>query len=88
LNTVGRLPDNDVVLRDPYVSRRHCAILVHAHDCCELHDIASKNGTLLNGEPLRGPTRLKPGDRILLCERLLILSAAAEEGEQQNTLGE
>src|SRR4051812_10114661 len=23
LNTVGRLPDNDVVVEDPYVSRRH-----------------------------------------------------------------
>src|SRR2546426_11896557 len=29
VNTVGRLPDNDVVLQDPYVSRRHCAILGH-----------------------------------------------------------
>src|SRR5262245_28285470 len=36
LNTIGRSPDNDVVVQDSYVSRRHCAILVHAADHCEL----------------------------------------------------
>src|SRR5215210_675536 len=49
LNTVGRMPDNDVVVPDAYVSRRHCAVLVHTGDRCELHDVASKNGTYLNG---------------------------------------
>src|SRR5205807_1183113 len=52
VNTIGRLPDNDVVVHAPYVSRRHCAILVHAGDRCELHDIASKNGTFVNGRKL------------------------------------
>src|SRR5919201_6299323 len=62
VNTIGRLPDNDVVVQAPYVSRRHCAILVHAGDGCELHDIASKNGTFINGKKLEGPTRLNSGD--------------------------
>src|SRR5262245_15141949 len=52
LNTVGRMPDNDVVVQDPYVSRRHCAILVHTGDSCEVHDIASKNGTFVNGRKI------------------------------------
>src|SRR5437868_6796923 len=52
VNTIGRLPDNDVVIHGPYVSRRHCAILVHAGDGCELYDIASKNGTYINGAKL------------------------------------
>src|SRR5262245_53573999 len=43
LNTVGRMPDNDVIVEDAYVSRRHCAVLIHANDHCELHDVASKN---------------------------------------------
>ena len=72
LNTVGRAPDNDVVLADSYVSRRHCAVLVHTADNCELHDTASKNGTFLNGQRLTGPTRLNPGDEIRLCDRQLI----------------
>lgn len=72
VNTVGRLPDNDVVILGPYVSRRHCAILIHAADGCELHDIASKNGTYLNGRPLAGPTPLASGDEIRMCDRQLV----------------
>jgi len=72
INTVGRMPDNDVVVADPYVSRRHVAILVHAKDGCELHDIASRNGTLINGKPLSGPTPLKSGDCIQLSDHQLV----------------
>ena len=71
LNSVGRLPDNDVVIRDECVSRRHCAIVVHSDLRCELHDVASKNGTLLNGKKIPGPTRLQSGDQIVLCNRKL-----------------
>ncbi len=71
LNSVGRLPDNDVVIDDPTVSRRHCAIVVHSTLVVELHDVASKNGTTINGKRLEGPTRLKDGDEICLCDRKL-----------------
>lgn len=72
LNTVGRLADNDVVVPDAYVSRRHCAIVVHATNGCELHDVASKNGTFLNGCKINGPTRLNSGDEIRMCNRQLV----------------
>jgi hypothetical protein len=72
INTVGRMPDNDVIVADPYVSRRHVAILVHAQNGCELHDVASRNGTLLNGKPLNGPTPLKSGDCIQLSDHQLV----------------
>jgi hypothetical protein len=81
MNSVGRLPDNDVVVRDECVSRRHCAILIHSDLRCELHDVASKNGTLLNGKKIPAPTRLQSGDQITLCNRRLtfhIVEAAAE----------
>lgn len=73
VNSVGRLPDNAIVLADDHVSRRHCAVIVHSDGRCEIHDIASKNGTLLNGKRLSGPTPLKPGDQITLCGKLLEL---------------
>jgi hypothetical protein len=69
LNTLGRSPDNDIVVDDAYVSRRHCAILVHAGDVCELHDVASKNGTTVNGQRLNGPRQLVSGDEIRVCDR-------------------
>lgn len=72
VNSVGRLPDNNVVIRDECVSRRHCAIVIHRSGVCEIHDVASKNGTLVNGHKINGPTKLKPGDRITLCSRQLV----------------
>lgn len=72
LNTIGRAPDNDIVLQDCYVSRRHCAVLVHASRGCEVHDTASKNGTYLNGRRIGGPTRLAGGDEIRMCDRQLV----------------
>ena len=75
LNTIGRSPDNDVVVQDSYVSRRHCAVLVHAAENCELHDTASKNGTYLNGRRIPGPTRLASGDEIRMCDRQMVFLA-------------
>jgi hypothetical protein len=82
VNTIGRLPDNDVVIQGPYVSRRHCAILVHAGDGCELYDIASKNGTYINGARLEGPTRLSSGDEIRMCDRNFVFMSK-KGGEEQ-----
>ena len=76
LNSVGRLPDNDVVIRDECVSRRHCAVVIHHDLRCELHDVASKNGTLLNGKKIPGPTKLQSGDQITLCGRRLTFHIA------------
>ena len=76
LNSVGRLPDNDVVIRDECVSRKHCAVVVHHDLRCELHDMASKNGTLLNGKKIPAPTRLQSGDQITLCNRRLTFHIA------------
>lgn len=85
LNTVGRSDDNDVVIPDAYVSRRHCAILVHAGSGCELHDIASKNGTFINGNRLSCPTALKEGDEIRMCGRNFIFhSRHGSEPDQPN----
>src|SRR3954469_23364981 len=78
LNTIGRMPDNDVSVPDGSVSRRHCAIVVHATRGCELYDTASKNGTYINGQRVSGPTALKAGDQIRLCDRQFVFIA----GEQ------
>lgn len=77
VNGVGRLSDNAVVVADHHVSRRHCAVVVHRDGTCEVHDVASKNGTILNGRKINGPTRLKPGDQLLLCSRKLVFRTAA-----------
>jgi hypothetical protein len=78
VNTVGRLPSNDVVLEEMCVSRRHCALLMHARGGCELHDLASLNGTRVNGQRVRAPVRLASGDWVQVG-RTLFLFASEED---------
>ena len=50
--TVGRDPGNDIILRDPKVSRHHAEI-VFERGFFVLHDLASANGTYVNGKKVR-----------------------------------
>jgi hypothetical protein len=69
VNTLGRSSDNDVIAEDPFVSRRHCAILLHSTAFAELYDTASKNGTYVNGTSLTASVALKSGDEIRISGR-------------------
>jgi hypothetical protein len=72
LNTIGRLPDNDIVLEEITISRRHGVLLVHVWSGCDLYDTASRNGTFVNGTRIHKPIRLRPGDQIELSRHLLV----------------
>ncbi len=61
--TIGRYPDNDIVITDAIVSRRHCAILPTEAGTL-LHDMGSQNGTYLNGVKIGGDSILATGDVI------------------------
>jgi len=50
--TVGRDPGNDIILRDPKVSRHHAEV-VFERGFFVLHDLASANGTYVNGKRVR-----------------------------------
>lgn len=50
---VGRAPDNDVVLKDDMVSRRHCVIEKAEDDAWRVRDLKSFNGTYLNERRVR-----------------------------------
>jgi hypothetical protein len=82
-NTIGRLPDNDIVASDGFLSRRHCALLVHSDLTCELHDLASKNGTFLNGIRIKEPTPLQPGDEIKLGDLRIGYMAPPSDAQRQ-----
>lgn len=60
---IGRDPSLDVVLASPRVSRQHARIEREGSGHV-LVDLGAPNGTTLNGEPVRGRARLRPGDRI------------------------
>lgn len=59
---LGRSRDNALRLPDPDTSRRHAKILCHAGSY-RIQDLASTNGTHVNGERIEEHT-LAPGDRI------------------------
>lgn len=50
---VGRLPDNELVIEDPTVSKRHATIR-WANNQARVEDLASRNGTFVNGVSARG----------------------------------
>ena len=58
--SIGRHPDQDLVLTDNFVSRRH-AVLRQTASGCEIEDLGSSHGTYLNGERIRSAP-LRSGD--------------------------
>lgn len=84
LTAIGRLPENDIVLSDNPISRRHCAVLVHATGGCEIRDTASRNGTWVNGRRV-GRVWLVPGDVLRLCDWKFVL--AARVGREELVFG-
>ncbi|MFQ5594771.1 MAG: FHA domain-containing protein [Anaerolineae bacterium] len=61
--TIGRWPENDIVLDSREVSRQHACVRWEAGRYL-VEDSGSKNGTFLNGRRLPGPAILQDGDQI------------------------
>ncbi|QUR68492.1 FHA domain-containing protein [Mycobacterium spongiae] len=70
--TIGRAPDNDVVLDDLLVSRRH-AVLRRTGSQWELADNSSANGTYVNGARI-DRALIGPNDIVGIGHQLLHLS--------------
>ncbi len=68
---IGRHHACDVVLADPTVSRHH-ARLVFRDAKWIVHDLASTNGTSINGTYV-GRCELRPGDRLRLGDEFLAI---------------
>jgi hypothetical protein len=60
---IGRGVNCDVMLEDKTVSGRHARLAYH-HGQWWLEDLASTNGTFLNGEPVSAAVVLTHGDQI------------------------
>ncbi|MDI1337959.1 MAG: sigma 54-interacting transcriptional regulator [Lacunisphaera sp.] len=73
VTTIGRAPENIVVLNDASVSRRHAEIEV-SPDRVTLRDNKSRNGVQVNGVPRREAV-LSPGDRLLIGQVQLEFAA-------------
>ncbi len=75
--TVGRLPDNELVIDEPSVSRHHVRI-IPSHEGHTIVDLASRNGLWVNGQranqtsiPLRHGDELAVGGQGVLLRYLV-----------------
>ena len=65
--TIGKLPDNILVIDNKMVSRHHAKIVMDRGGRYELVDLGSKNGTYVNGRKVKGSQAVRPGDRIIFA---------------------
>lgn len=73
----GRAPGLDITVPDQAVSRRHCQ-LTWVRDMLWIEDLASSNGTHLNGEPIERAA-LQDGDVVRLGETELLVTVLPED---------
>jgi len=62
---IGRQRDCDLRIPSPEISRRHCRLSVR-DGCVRIEDLASANGSFLNGALITGQEVVRPGDEIQL----------------------
>jgi len=75
---LGRAPGCALRLTDPAVSRRHLSLTVQGERVA-VEDLGTPGGTRINGQRLRGPRALVPGD-LVGVGRTLLAYAAPEAG--------
>ena len=84
--TMGREPDNDIVVENLLVSGYHARIDPAGSEYI-LTDLQSKNGTFVNGERVTS-TKLKDRDRILVGKHTIVFTLSPEEMEADHKLAE
>lgn len=68
--SVGRASSNSLALRDTSLSRNHCEIRIE-DETCTLHDLGSRNGTLVNGVQIKEHV-LEVGDKVEIGNSMLV----------------
>ncbi len=79
--TVGRSAESAVRFEARNVSRCHARLTVE-NGTAFVEDLGSRNGTLLNGQPVRGRRKLRAGDELQVADEILrVQDRAAEDTE-------
>ena len=87
--TLGRKPNNDIVLHNPVVSGEHCVFSLQGIADVTIEDLGSTNGTYINGHMIKSREVLKDQDIITIGNfRLQYFTASASEqpGAPQPTM--
>ncbi len=77
---IGRDVNNDIVINDSEISRKHARILMQAGGFV-LEDLGSTNGSFINGQRLMGPHVLRPGETVMFGENVSLLFEAGFDSD-------
>jgi general secretion pathway protein E len=77
--TIGRHPENRLVISDPVSSRRHC-VIEKVPGGWRIRDLNSSNGTRVNGSVVE-QSRLLPGDIVSIGATKIVLVVPAPDAE-------
>jgi predicted component of type VI protein secretion system len=69
---IGRSSRCQLSIDDPLISRQH-AVLTVTNGRASLEDLSSRNGLLVNGKKIDGPTPLRDGDSITVGGQLMTI---------------
>lgn len=61
---IGRSPGADIVIADDFVSSMHARVSPSGDAAAIIEDLGSTNGTVVNGQEIRGPVEAVAGDEI------------------------
>ena len=69
-HVIGRSPDADIRISDPYSSEFHARVGIQDGDVV-VHDLGSTNGTYVNGRRVTSPTLVTRGDTVQIGKTIL-----------------
>ncbi|HVS03570.1 MAG TPA: SpoIIE family protein phosphatase [Thermoanaerobaculia bacterium] len=82
---IGRASDSGLALADRFLSRHH-ARLYCEEDAWVVEDLGSRNGTLVNGQVIGGPTSVAPGDTIRVSGTNLTLHRRGDSATAERSI--
>ena len=85
VNVLGRDASASVQIDDPTVSRNHATITLLG-DSATIEDLASKNGTFIDGVQLTGSTPLVEGQAVVLGDARLVFRRTLDSGSTVSVL--
>lgn len=83
---IGRSRENDIVLEGDLTASRRQARITRVGDCYFLEDLASTNGTLLNGKQLHGRALLNHDDVLNLGRRIYLFTMVEPVTDEPPTI--